>query len=227
MLNSSYTGIYIIYISASLLQTCRLYIIHVVRWNCSIIRCILTCMYVCVRNVERRCLNKIFTEHWQHPCCQVTSCNPLHDDALPWCQRTDRCGPHTSGHAIHPGGKIIIRSNFENGISGIVQNDPGEIPAVTFGDVVPQKGVVMHYWRLQKSGHGRARNVFLVFALRPASFPNTTELQFVSMAFKIRIGEIQENSRGLFLEHFKWFRVLTTKSKLTNVMPRLCTMHPA
>lgn len=95
-------------------------------------------MHVCVR-AERRCLNKIFTEHWQHPCCQVTSCNPLHDDALPWCQRTDRCGPHTSDNAIHPGGKILIRSNFENGISGIFQNDPGEIHAVTFGDVVPQK----------------------------------------------------------------------------------------
>ena len=69
--------------------------------------------------------------------------------------------------------------------------------------------------------------MIFVFALRPASFPNTTGLRFVSMAFKICIGEIQENPRGLFLEHFKWFRVLTTKSKLTNVMPRVCTMHPA
>lgn len=97
------------YISAWLLQACIS--IHVVRWNRFIIWCILTCRYVCVRNVERRCLNKIFTEHWQHPCCQVTSCNPLHDDALPWCQRTDRCGPHTSGNAIHPGGKILIQTS--------------------------------------------------------------------------------------------------------------------
>lgn len=81
--------------------------------------------------------------------------------------------------------------------------------------------------KIPKVRSWKSQKCFLVFALRPAAFPNTTRLQFVSMAFKICIGDIQENPCGLFLEHFKWFRVLTTKFTLTNVMPRVCTMHPA
>lgn len=60
---------------------------------------------------------------------------------------------------------------------------------MTFGDVVPQKESSC-ITEDSKSQVMEEPEMIFVFALRPASFPNTTGLQFVSMAFKIRIGEI-------------------------------------
>ncbi len=106
-------------------------------------------------------------------------------------------------------------------------NNPGEIHIVTLGDVVPQKESSC-ITEESKSQIMEEPELFFwgipLHSVRSSSsvFPNTIRLQFVLFQRLLK-SEIYKS--GNASDDSGYWQL--SKSKLINVMPRVCTMHPA